>query len=125
VAAHFFIKIGFNAKEKVFFNTTYFTVDAPASVIYELEKVDWLQWATLIVAIVGYMGYVIKNAGLGKSEGDKSPGRVFILGGLIVIAGFFPAIFAQNKEKYRKQLDEKTFQYYKANESKVPELFKK
>lgn len=125
LAAHFFIKFAFNAKEKVFFNSTYFTVDCPTSIIYELEKIEWLQWATLIVAIAGYVIYIIRNAGLGKSEGDKTGGRMFILGGLIVIAGFFPAIFAQNKEKYRKTLDEKTFQYYKANPDKVGELFKK
>lgn len=125
VAAHFFIKMGFNVQDDPSFNGTYFTIDAPTSVIYELEKVAWLQWLTLIIGIGLYVGYVIKNAGLGASEGDKTPGRVFLFGALIVIAGFFPAIFGQNKEVYRKKVDEKTFQYYKANPDKAGELWVK
>lgn len=125
VAAHFFIKFAFNVQDAPSFNSTYLTIDAPASLIYQLEKVEWLQWLLLGVGIAGYMIYVIRNAGLGKGEGDKMPGYMFLLGALIVISGFFPAIFAQNKEKYRKMVDEKTFQYYKANPDKVGELFKK
>jgi hypothetical protein len=125
VAAHFFIKFAFNAKEKVFFNDTYFTVDCPTSIIYHLEKIEWLQWLCLVVAIVGYIVYILRNGGLGQSEGSKDGGYAFLAGALIVIAGFFPAIFGQNKEEYRKKLDEPTFQYYKANPEKVGELFTK
>jgi hypothetical protein len=125
VAAHFFIKMGFNARYPLDTNSVYFTIDAPAYIIFELERWKWLEWVTLIVAIGAYMWVVIKNAGLGYSEGDKTFGRYFIAGGLIVIAGFFPAIFGQNKEAYRKKVDEKTFQYYKANPDKAVELFKK
>lgn len=124
MAIHFFIKMAFNVQDEPSFNGTYFTIDAPTSLIYELERIVWLQYVSLIVGIVFYMYIVIKNAGLGYGEGDKTFGYFFLAGGLIVIAGFFPAIFAQNKEKYRKMVDEKTFQYYKANPDKVGELFK-
>jgi hypothetical protein len=123
LAAHFFIKMAFNVQDAPSFNGTYFTIDAPTSVIYELEKVAWLQWLTLIIGIGVYVGYVLKNAGLGKGEGDKTPGYMFLLGALIVISGFFPAIFAQNKEEYRKQVDEPTFEYYKTNPDKAAELW--
>lgn len=124
VAAHFFIKFAFNVQDAPSFNGTYLTIDAPTSLIFELERAEWLEWILLLAGICIYFGYVVMNAGLGKGEGDKMPGYVFLAGALIVIAGFFPAIFAQNKEKYRKQVDEKTFQYYKANPDKVGELFK-
>lgn len=125
LAAHFFIKMAFNVQDDPSFNGTYLTIDAPTSVIYALEKVEWLQWLTLIIGIGGYVFYTIRNAGLGKGEGDKTPGYMFLIGAMIVISGFFPAIFAQNKEKYRKMVDEKTFQYYKANPEKSVELFTK
>lgn len=124
VAIHFFIKMAFNVQDEPSFNGTYFTIDSPTSLIYQLERIEWLQWLTLIIGIGGYAGIVIKNGGLGYGEGDKTFGYFFLAGGLIVIAGFFPAIFGQNKEKYRKMVDEKTFQYYKANPDKVGELFK-
>lgn len=124
VAAHFFIRFAFNVQDDPSFNGTYLTIDAPASVIYELEKIGWLQWASLLLGIAVYAFYIIRNAGLGKGEGDKTPGYVFLFGALIVIAGFFPAIFGQNKEKYRKQVEQKTFDFYKANPDKVGELFK-
>ena len=123
VAVHFFIKMAFNVQDAPSFNGTYFTIDAPTSLIYALEKVAWLQWLTLIVAIGSYGYIVIKNGGLGYGEGDKTFGYYFLAGAFIVVVGFFPAIFAQNKEKYRKQVDEKTFQYYKANPSKAVELW--
>jgi len=124
LAVHFFIKFAFNVQDEPSFNGTYFTIDAPTSLIYELEKIAWLQWLTLIVGISGYAFIVIRNGGLGYGEGDKTFGRYFIIGAVVVIAGFFPAIFGQNKEKYRKMVDEKTFQYYKANPDKVGEIFK-
>lgn len=125
VAAHFFIKMGFNARYDLDVNDTYLTIDCPSYIIYELEKVEWLQWLGLIVAMAGYIFYIIRNGGLGQGEGSKDGGYAFIIGALIVIFSFSPAIFGQNKEKYRKTLDEKTFKYYKANEDKVDELFKK
>lgn len=124
VAIHFFIKMAFNVQDEPSFNGTYFTIDAPTSLIYELERIVWLQYVSLIVGIAGYMYIVIKNGGLGYGEGDKTFGYYFLAGALIVISGFFPPIFAQNKEKYRKMVDEKTFQFYKANPDKVGELFK-
>ncbi len=124
VAIHFFIKFAFNVQDAPSFNGTYLTIDAPTSVIYELEKVAWLQWVTLLVAIAGYMTIVIKNGGLGYGEGDKTFGYYFLAGAVIVVLGFYGPIFGQNKEKYRKQVDEPTFQYYKANPDKVGELFK-
>jgi hypothetical protein len=124
VAAHFFIKMAFNVQDAPSFNGTYFTIDAPTSLIYELEKVAWLQWLTLIIAIGGYGGIVIYNGGLGYGEGDKTFGYFFLAGALIVISGFFPVIFSQGDTKYRKMVDEPTFQYYKANPDKVGELFK-
>lgn len=123
VVAHLFIRIGFIAQGDPSFNATYLTIDAPASLIYQLEKIEWLQWATLILGICIYIAYVVYNAGLGSGEGDKSPGYMFIFCALIVIAGFFPAIFAQNKEMYRKKVDEATFHYYKSNPEKVIELW--
>lgn len=125
VALHFAIKLFFTTDHYVGMNGTYYTIDAPAYLIYELEKVVWLQWLTLVLGIGGYMAIVIKNAGLGYGEGDKTFGYFFLAGALIVIAGFFPPIFGQNKEKYRKMVDEKTFHYYKANPDKVIELFTK
>ncbi len=124
LAAHFFIKMAFNVQDEPSFNTAYFTIDAPTSLIYELEKVAWLQWLTLIVGIAGYVVYILRNGGLGQSEGSKDGGYAFLIGALIVIAGFFPAIFAQNKEKYRKQVDEPMFYYYKSNPAQVQDLFK-
>ncbi len=124
VAAHFFIKMGLNAKYDLDVNDTYLTIDAPSYLIYELEKVVWWQWASLILAIAAYMAIVIYNGGLGYSEGDKTFGYYFLAGAFIVISGFFPVIFSQGDTKYRKMVDEKTFQYYKANPDKVGELFK-
>jgi peptidoglycan/LPS O-acetylase OafA/YrhL len=125
VAIHFSIKLFFSIDHEIDYNMAYLTFDAPGYLIYEFEKVEWLQWLTLALGIAGYAAIVIYNGGLGYGEGDKTFGYYFLAGALIVISGFFPAIFGQNKEKYRKKLDEPTFQYYKANPSKSIELFTK
>ncbi len=53
-------------------------VEASYKLLYLQERMVFLMWLGPIISVAVSIWYVWKNGGLGKGEGDKTPGRFYL-----------------------------------------------
>lgn len=101
-----------------------FMVEASYKLLYLQERVVWLMWLGPIISAAVSIYYVVRNGGLGKGEGDKTPGRFYAACWLLTIVLTMSGLLkTYGGHEYTEIVSEKEFYQLRGNTPATDSLF--